>query len=458
MNQNYNKLLYLIFFIGITISISYSYFNIKNFDKNEEFNNHLMIRGDLNLIWKEAESFKRDVVANNNLFGNGLEYTRTYLPSKILALYSFITGYSLYEDFEKDKISLNNKFPYLLFQVCFYYLSLFIFFKNLIKFYQNKYLSLFIILFLALDFNIIQWHGTFWTESIFFSLQLVFLSCLLKKNKSYFFFFYFGMFLGVMFYQKTVAIFLIIFLIIFFLFSEKKKKIKKNFIFLMGFSICLLFLGYDNYKKTNIFYIMPLQTKTAHYVYIINQILIEKKIEQINFIEVENKWKLENSGYKNNFELNYNFAKFKQNLALKMMLENKLLTTKIYVKKILAHSLLNPFQTYFWHKYNKLKYKDMEFYLSDESKNYFIVKIIYSLFFYFITLTGIYSIFLKKNKLKFHLLIISMVIYFVFMLGWVGNSRYFMISIIFLSIFFGHGLNFLYDLKKKFIYNQPNKL
>ena len=36
-----------------------------------------------------------------------------------------------------------------------------------------------------------------------------------------------------------------------------------------------------------------------------------------------------------------------------------------------------------------------------------------------------------------------------FMLGWMGNSRYFMPSVIFLSIFFGNGLNYFMNLKSK---------
>ena len=46
-----------------------------------------MIRGDLNLIWHEAVSFKKDLLSRKKIFGNGIEYTRTFLPSKIVAFY-----------------------------------------------------------------------------------------------------------------------------------------------------------------------------------------------------------------------------------------------------------------------------------------------------------------------------------------------------------------------------------
>ena len=62
---------------------------------------------------------------------------------------------------------------------------------------------------------------------------------------------------------------------------------------------------------------------------------------------------------------------------------------------------------------------------------------------------GILEIIKNNDKFKFHLLISFLILYLMFMLGWVGNSRYFMPSIIFLSIFFGHGFNFFINLISK---------
>ena len=136
------KPIYLILLIGIIISIFYANFNLKVFDKNEN-NNHLMIRGDTNLIWYEAETFKKDLINNKNFFGNGSEYMRTFLPSKLIAFYSLITGYDLYEDFTTDKKSTNGKLLYLLFQILFYYLSLLFLYERLLDFYNDKKISLF---------------------------------------------------------------------------------------------------------------------------------------------------------------------------------------------------------------------------------------------------------------------------------------------------------------------------
>jgi hypothetical protein len=442
--------LILIFLIGILISSFYAIYNLNKFDKNEG-NSHLMVRGDINLIWKEAESFKKDIIETKSFFGNGIEYTRTFLPSKLIAIYSIITNQDLYEDYENKIIKINGKMFYLLFQILFYYLCLLFLYKRLLYFYDDKNLIFYIIAFLALDPNILQWHGTFWTESIFISFQILLIGMTIKSNKTNLFCLCLGLFLGLVFLQKTVGIFFIFFIALYIFFSEQKNyKLKIVNIFL-GFAIILTLLGYDNYKKTGIFYVMPLQTKGAHYGYFIVQIYNKKNelklIDQLQKSEEE--WKVKNNYSEDNFQSRYDLGNFQQKKAIKIILNNKIITMQIYLKKIIHHAVLNPFQTFYWHKYNQKDYYGIEFHLSKESKKYFIFKIFYSLIFYIILFVGIFSFIKKRNKLDFHLLIFFLVLYLVFMLGWVGNSRYFIPSVVFLSIFFGHGLNYFNKLRYK---------
>ena len=442
--------LILIFLIGILISSFYAIYNVNKFDKNED-NNHLMIRGDVALIWQEAESFKKDIIETKSFFGNGIEYTRTFLPSKLIAIYSIITNQDLYEDYDNKIIKINGKMFYLLFQILFYYSCLLFLYKRLLYFYDDKNLIFYIIAFLSLDPNILQWHGTLWTESIFISFQILLIGMTIKSNKSNLFCLCLGLFLGLVFLQKTVSIFFIFFITLYIFFSEHKNyKLKIVNIFL-GFTIILTLLGYDNYKKTGIFYVMPLQTKNAHYGSFIIQIYNTKNelklIDQLQKSEEE--WKVKNNYSEDNFQSRYDLGNFKQKKAIKIMLNNKIITMQIYLKKIIHHAVLNPFQTFYWHKYNQKDYYGIEFHLSKESKKYFIFKIFYSLIFYIILFVGIFSFIKKRNKLDFHLLIFFLVLYLVFMLGWVGNSRYFIPSVVFLSIFFGHGLNYFNKLRYK---------
>ena len=447
----YLKLTYFVLILGIIISISYAFFNLSKFDKSQETNAsaHLMINGDLRVIWKEAESFKKDLLENKTIFGNGLEYRRTFLPSKTLALYSILTNQDLYEDYENKIIKENGRRLYLLLQILFYYLSLLFLYRKLVFFYKNNNTSFYIVSYLALDPNIIQWHGTFWTESIFFSLQLLLIGMTIKQKKSNLFCLYLGLILGLIFLQKTVGILFIFFLIIYIYCSEEKNNKLKSFNTILGFSIILLILGYDNYKKTRIFYVMPLVTLNAHYAYIIPQIF-EKNDDIQSMADIKNsekRWKIKNNYSKDNFYTHYKLRKYQQKKAIEVMLNNKITTIQIYLKKNIIHSVLNPLQTFYWHKYNQAEYNEKEFHFSDESKNYFIYKIFYSALFYMVIFMGILEIIKNKKKFKFHLLISFLIIYSMFMLGWMGNSRYFMPSVIFLSIFFGNGVNYFVNLK-----------
>ncbi len=451
MTTKSNKALIIIITLGITFSILYSLFNLKYFDKNQNLNEHLMVRGDINLIWKESHEFKEDLIENHKILGAGKEYTRTFLPSKILSIFYLIFDEKFYQDYEKKIVSIGGKFKFLFFQIIIFYSSLIFFYNKLVKYYKDENLSLFTVGFLALDPNIVQWHSTFWTESIFFSLQLVLLGLIINEKKSYKNFFVIGILLGITFLQKTVAIFLIFFVVIYLIFDEKEKKILNNLILFAGFIIVLSFLTLDNYKKTGILYIMPTQTKTAHYHYIAKRIVKENEGSIIKLKKEEEKWKIENYYNEDNFKSNYEYSNFLQDQAIQIMLDNKIKTIKIYFKNSLSHLVLNPLQTFYWHKYNDKLYKNKEFHLSEEAQNYFYFKLLYSLIVYSIIALGLIKIFTNKFKINFHLLILILVLYFVFILGWVGNSRYFMPSLIFLSVFFGNGL---VQLKKIFFQNK----
>ena len=66
----HNKVLPIIL-IGILISISFSFYNIKKFNIDVN-NNSPMIKADLLLIWREAESFKNDINKNKGILYSGI--------------------------------------------------------------------------------------------------------------------------------------------------------------------------------------------------------------------------------------------------------------------------------------------------------------------------------------------------------------------------------------------------
>ena len=448
------KSIYLSILIGIFISSFLAIVNLSMFDKLDG-EKHLMIVGDINLIWQEAEELKNDIIEGKNYFESGIEYTRTYLPSKILVIYSSLIGSDLFQDPEKKIVSTGDKFYFLLFQIILYYSSILFFYKALKKFYIEDKIPNIIVLFLCFEPTILQYHISFWTESIYCSLLIILLTLIIDKDSSYSKIILTGFILGLMYLQKTVSIFLFLPVIFYLLISIKQKKIYKVLMLLTVYLSVIIFLGFHNYKKTGIFYILPIQTKDAHYSYILPQIFEKNNnLEKIKDFKsrVENDWKNQHGFDENSFKDFYEFNSFKQKIALREMLNNKLITVQIYIKKIFHHILLNPVQSYYWHEYNKQNY-EIEYHLSADKENWLKWRIIYSFFVYAIVFAGFFNIIKYNHKLKFHFFLILILLYYAFMLGWVGNTRYFTPSIIILSIFFGNGIYSILNYIKKYEIN-----
>ena len=448
--MSFKKNIFFIILIGFLISSLASFFNLKKYDQISN-QSHNMIVGDIKLVWTEAETLKRDLYDGKNYFNSGKEYTRTYLPSKILALYSHVSGQELFENFENKKIKRGyEKLTFLILQSLIYYLALFFFHQKILDFYDYNYQKCFFITgFLAIEPTIIQWHSSFWTESVFFSLQLITLALIIHKTNNRFFNFFIGIFIGLMYLQKTVAMFFIFPVIFYFTISKRKNNFISFFSLIVGFSTILFFLGYHNFNKTNIFYITPVQSKNAHYQILVPLVLAEKNhlsedearksIKQLeeNWIE-DNNIDVKNSS--GNIDIQgkdiRKLGNYRQKFFLNIFLSNKIITTKIYTKQIIHHTLLNPVQVYFWHKYNN---SDNEYHLSTDHEEWIWKRILYSSIIYFFVLIGIYHSLRKKEYRNFIYFIILSIFYFMFMLGWVGDTRYFMPSLILISIFFGEG-------------------
>ena len=135
-----------------------------------------MIKSDILYHYKIAQDIKNDL-ENKNYFETGGFFERNYLPSKIFLIFSFISGEELFDDEEnKTIVSTNNKkISLLIFQSLFYFLCLYFLCTELSK-KTNNQIGLYVCIFLSFEPTILQWHSSFWTESVFLSLQILFLS------------------------------------------------------------------------------------------------------------------------------------------------------------------------------------------------------------------------------------------------------------------------------------------
>ena len=336
-----------------------------------------------------------------------------------------------------------------------YYFALFFFHKKILDFYNYDHPKCFFITgFLALEPTLIQWHSSFWTESIFLSLQLITLGLIIHKANNKFFSFIPGIFLGLMYLQKTVAMFFIFPVIFYLIISKKKHRIISIGSLIFGFSIILLILGYHNFKRSDIFYVTAGQSKYSHFHYLVPQVISKKNNIPVfeafkKITEYKNNWIKVNNIDVNKEKDRRKLYNFQQIFALKFFLNNKITTTKIFINNTFHFGFLNPQQVYFWHKYNTIN-SEVEYYRSSDHKNWLEERVLYSLIVYFIVFVGIFYSFKKKKYNNFNFFIILSIFYYTFMLGWMGNPRYFIPAFMLFSIFFGEGASLIF--KKFFKY------
>ena len=441
----------LVILIGLIFSILFSAYSINKFDiyeiSTDDKQYHSMIKGVNANHWIKAKKIKDQLSQGKNYFETGEIYDRNYLPSKIFLLYSYLSGDDLVESQKKNKIVTDNKkVLFLIFQSVLYYLSLFFFslcLLNLIKPIQ----VFCVISFLSLEPTLLQWHSSFWSESIFMSLQLLFFAMLLTKNLNNRDLIIGGLILGLMFLQRSATIYYIFPILIFLYFSIKDQKLRKISFFLTSYLIVILFVGIHNLKRSGVFYLAPTDQKLAIKIYMMPKVMSlkenistpvakEKIDKEINNFQEKKNFKLDNED-----EL-IKYYKMIQSYSYKYIFQNPIETTKFIFKKSLHTAVLDPVHVIYFHKF---EYKGKNRYLNSPEHQFWIpIRIVYSLTIYFIVLIGFFAL-LKKDKKIFFLTFIS-TIYFFFILSWLGNPRYFTPCLIYLSLFFGFGLDKLIEI------------
>ena len=306
---------------------------------------------------------------------------------------------------------------------------------------------IFIISFLSLEPTLLQWHSSFWSESIFMSLQLLFFAMLLTKELKIKDLIVGGLILGLMFLQRSAAIYYIFPILIFLYFSIKDQKLRKISFFLTSYIIVILFVGIHNLKRSGVFYIAPTDQKLAIKIYMMPKVkslsekisiaMAREKIDkEIESFKEKKKFELENED-----EL-LEYYKMIQNYSYKYIFQNPIETTKIVFKKSFHTAVLDPVHVTYFHKF---EYKGKIRYLNSPEHQFWIpIRIVYSLIIYLIALTGFFVLFTKDKKI-FALTLIS-TIYFFFILSWLGNPRYFTPCLVYISIFFGFGLDKLLEI------------
>ena len=472
INKNNSHI--IVIFLGLFLSIVLSTYYVLKYDKYLLGNNdHHLIKDETFYHWIEGAKIAKEVRQGKNFFLAGdIVFTKP-LQQKIIGLYSLITGYELADRWEQSepRVSLGGKLPYLVLQSLFYFFSVYYFSKRIIKI-MPKRAFLFTILFLCLEPTIFQYHSSFWTESIYFSLQLIIFGMLLEKRINFSYNLLIGLLIGLLFLQRSGGIFYIfpILLCSFFLF--RKKIINVFFGMISGFTIILILLGSYNFYKTKVVYIFPPGGKYSVFMYFSIPVTADKlNISPVEVMEIEadkslqwlrnNNIKLDDKAssakIKSPLQLRSYFldekekAKFYDYLHTRqyvLLLESPLTTVKKIIINSMHFVVLNPTFVYYYNTYRGLNKSDVEFFKSQTHKSWIPFRIGYTLTLYIFCLMGFVSLYKKKQFYEFYLITLS-VLYYVSIFGWYGKTRLFVPSLIYLSVFFGVGIDLFLNRFKK---------
>ena len=467
-----NKSIYpsiIVILISFLISILFSNYNLKNYDKIMYSDNgkkyHQMIKNDTQRYISHGAEIKNDLDNDIDFFKTGREHFTKYLPPRIVAIIFYTFDINYYKNFETKEVNTGVYKPYLFIQCLIYSISL-LFFLFLTKDVFTKRYLFFIILFLAFEPNIFQYHGTFWSETYFFAFQIIIVGLILSPKKSIFNYFLIGFFLGLLTLQKQYAIFFIIPIMIYF-FCYHKKKIYLNLITLViAFFITQSFVGYNNLKRSGTFYFMANDNNIALHIDLVPRVINEIRNYKGNeFVYEESKimkkWLSSNSiKYDENKVHNEHYLTYRDSIINeedKLKFDNEIKRRTFmyfkkypieFTKKIIKHgihiTLLNPFHVYSDHNFESGEI----YYYSQKHDDLLKYRIVYTLLVYLICLYGVYRLALDKNYKLLFLLFIS-IFYFYFLSFWHGNTRYYMPVYIYFAFFFARTIEIFHSKLKQ---------
>ena len=362
--------IYLTIIVAFLASAILSSHYILKYDRlknsTDDYHEHAMIKTAVANQWKETHWLLKDIKSGKSYFAAGGEYYDEFLPPRLLALYYYITGYEITDSNMVFKVN-NGKLPYLIIKTFLYYLTLFYFSKKILTILPIKN-CFFIILFLAFEPSIFQYHSSFWNESLFFPFEILLLSLLLDQSRDILKNIFIGFILGIMF-TISQEIFLYIVPLLFYLFILfKKKSIKPILSLVIGYLIIFIIIGFHNYKRIGEPYLYAEGIHTALYIYFAPQVLAKKNNSSVEQARKKMKEQTKMWIEKNNIDVIQSTADFwtvisestedkkkyydyLQKKALKIIITNPFASIQYIFKQSLQTLVLNPFYIKYFYQF-----------------------------------------------------------------------------------------------------------
>ena len=390
---NRTKIIAFIILVGFIYSVILSVINTKKYDNYRILENgnleHSIIRTDVRQYWTSAYLFKKDFENGKGFFKSGEENQNIYLYPKFIALYFTIINENI-KDSSGNFVIDNFKFGIPIIQSIIYYSILILLAIEIKKKFSNR-ISLFIISFLALEPTIMQYHGSYWTESLYFSLLLAITYFFLKTSKDKLNCFIIGLLIGLSFLQRSISLYLILPFLMAFIINFKKDSVPLIFSSLIGYLLVVFFLGYSNFIRSGIFYIIPWDQKDAPY-YLVAHKLNKETNEEKYFKRSE--WIKKNNINIEIEEDRLKLADYQNQYFKKALKENFLYFIRYHIWKSLQALILDPFTTQNEYKLDKT----IKYYWEKYSYQFYY-KIPYSLIIYSLCIIGFISMIKHNNDI-----------------------------------------------------------
>ena len=188
-----NNKIYFLIFISLIASLILSIYYISLYDDyNLDGITHIMLKEETGAHWLNAAFIIEQIKLGVPFYEAGEEVFTKPLPQRLVALYAYITNFQIIENWNTLKINQGGKLAFLISQSILYYIAIYLFFRQISKYFSSN-IVFFIIVFLCLEPTLFQYHSSFWTESFYFSIQLLILTLMLddkeKKNKFHYYWF-----------------------------------------------------------------------------------------------------------------------------------------------------------------------------------------------------------------------------------------------------------------------------
>jgi len=449
------KFEYFFLIISILIGIFWSIYSLKSFDTikinhDGRFYNQLTYH-DLENNWREAENFRKKLKNGENFFEAIPSYGKYFLPVITLGSYYYIIDREILENNENYSVikTKNFKLGFLLIQILFFYFSLSLFAKQIKKkVSDNLYKIIFI--FLCLEPSLLQWHSSFWTESIFLSLMLILFSLILKNSRGILINLISGIVIGLMFSQRAVS-FLYIVPVIFYFIIFFRKNFKAYFFLTVGFIFFISLIGYKNYKETKHFHVLSMPHQYYSYYHYFasslyaDRLNISAKEAQKILTNNEKLWLKKNVVDLNDFNDLEKNIKYRNQIFFEEVLKNPSYFVVKFMKRVIIMCIIDPFWV---HKSYYIDKSDPK--AKNDPKTYYhkdmFQKIIYSIFIYLFVIYGLFIFLIKIYKRKkidefdkFLIFNIFSIFYFIAISGLWGNPKYFAPCMLSISFFFAIG-------------------